>query len=373
MIDGVPAFGVYLHIPFCATLCPYCDFAVVVGRPEAHERYCAALAEEARAGLPLPPAGSLFVGGGTPTFLDARLLARTIRDIADIVGLVPGAEVTVEANPDSVDAESLAALRDAGVNRLSIGAQSMDDPVLASLGRTHDAASVVNALDASRRAGFDNIGVDLIYGAASEGAQLWRRTLDTVVSFGVEHVSCYALTIEPKTAFGGAVARGKMAAPDDDVLADHYAQAVDVLGEAGFEHYEISNWAKPGRQCRHNLVYWTQGEYLGLGVGAHSHRGGARWWNGRSLARYVEDPSGARAGFERPGAREVAEEWLSLSIRLSDGVDLAEAERRLGQSLTAVVLSLTDAGLLRVVDGRGVLTTSGKLLENDVTLRLVCP
>lgn len=371
MIEGVPAFGVYLHVPFCSTLCPYCDFAVIVGRLEVHEQYCAALVQEARAALPIPPAGSLFVGGGTPTFLDARLLSRTIRDIADIVGLVPGSEVTVEANPDSVNDESLAALRDAGVNRLSVGAQSLDDRVLASLGRTHDAASVGRAVDSARRSGFENVGVDLIYGAAAEDAESWRRTLNTAVSLGVEHVSCYALTIEPRTAFGGAVARGKMAAPDDDTLADRYSRAVDALGEAGFEHYEISNWAKPARQCRHNLVYWTQGEYLGLGVGAHSHRDGERSWNARSLSRYLEDPSGARAGSERPDARAVAEEWLSLSMRLGDGLDLAEAESRLEKSLTVAVSSLSAAGLLGVVRGRVVLTTAGKLLENEVTFRLI--
>jgi oxygen-independent coproporphyrinogen-3 oxidase len=367
----VSGFGLYVHVPFCSALCPYCDFAVVVGRRELHQRYCEALVEEAGASGWSETATSVFVGGGTPTFLDASLLAGTLQWMSGAVPIAIDAEVTVEANPESATEATLRTLRAAAVNRLSIGAQSFRPHVLRALGRSHSVEDIGRAVAAARAAGFDNVSLDLIYGGPGESDEDWQATLDAAVSLAPEHLSCYALTIEERTAFGRAVARGRMPAPDEDALADRYETACAALGRAGYAHYEVSNWAKPGWASRQNLLYWTQGNYLGLGVGAHSHRDGARWWNARSLSRYLADPARARAGEERldPGAR--AEEWLSLRLRLVEGFDVAEAERRLGRTLAEVLSSLEREGLARLDRGRAALTTRGMLLENAVTARLL--
>lgn len=363
------AFGLYVHLPFCATLCPYCDFAVVVGRTDLHERYCGALVEEARAWGWGATATSVFLGGGTPSFVDPALLARTLDRLWDVAPVAPGAEITLEANPESCTYERLGTLRAAGVNRLSIGAQSFDDTVLRALGRTHDASAVRDAVAAARAAGFTNLSLDLIYGGPGETDVSWRATMDAALSIEPDHLSCYALTIEERTAFGRAVARGAMAAPDEDVLARRYETACEAL--RGFNHYEISNWARPGRESAHNTLYWTQGDYLGLGLGAHSHRAGHRWWNARSIRRYVDDPAGTREGEERLDDGQRAEEWVSLRLRLLEGVPLAEASSRLGRPLDEPAAALAAAGLAEVADGRLVLSARGMLLENEVAARLL--
>lgn len=361
--------GLYLHVPFCSALCPYCDFAVVVGRAEAHARYCDALVDEARAAEVPGPFETVFVGGGTPTLIDAGLLAGTLDRLRDVSGWSDGTEVTVEANPETVDASSLRTLGDAGVNRVSIGAQSFRDHVLRALGRTHDAAAIPRAVDAAHAAGIGNVSLDLIYGGPGEADDDWRGSLEAAVALEPDHVSCYALTIEERTVFGSAVARGRMDAPSEDVLADRYEAARDALGAAGFEHYELSNWARPGRRCAHNLVYWTQGDYLGLGLGAHSHRAGRRWWNTRSLARYLAGER--RDGEERIGERARGDEWLTLRLRLVEGVDLDEARARTGRDLWAQAGALARDGLVDLDGPRLVLTPRGMLLENEVALRLL--
>lgn len=362
-------FGLYVHVPFCAALCPYCDFAVVVGREDLHERYLRALVDEAAARAWGDRAGSVFIGGGTPTFVDPATLAATLRALGEIVPVDDDAEITIEANPESVSADGLRALRDAGVTRVSIGAQSFSTPVLRALGRTHSVDDVVAAVAAARAAGVDNVSLDLIYGGLGETMDEWRASVDAAIGLGVDHVSCYALTIEDRTAFGKAVARGAMRAPDDDDLAAKYDLACDRLDQAGFEHYEISNWAKPGMQSRHNLVYWTQGNYLGLGVGAHSHRDGRRWWNVRAVSDYLRAPADAIAGDEvlDPGAR--ADEWLSLRMRLLEGIDVPQAESRLGRILR--LDELEGAGLITREGPRMRLSRRGMLLENEVTARLL--
>ncbi|MBI4729985.1 MAG: radical SAM family heme chaperone HemW [Acidobacteria bacterium] len=373
--DLAPAFGVYVHIPFCPYKCPYCDFNVHVGASAAEVgAYLDALAREAewwaaRHG-PFPAAGSLYLGGGTPTMVDPGLLAGAVARIRGVLPLAPGAEVSVEANPETVTAGGLAALRAAGANRLSVGAQSFSRPVLAALGRRHSPEDVRRAVRAAREAGFADVSLDLIYGGPGEDAAAWRESLGEALALAPEHLSCYALTIERPTALGHAVATGRMAAPDDEDQASKLEAALDVLQGAGYRHYEISNWARPGRESRHNLVYWTQGEYLGLGAGAHSHIAGVRFWNRKLPRAYAADPRAARAGEERldPAAR--AEEWLQLRLRLIEGVDLAEARARLGRDLRADAEVLREAGLVRVAGGRLTLTRRGLLLENEVALRL---
>jgi oxygen-independent coproporphyrinogen-3 oxidase len=306
----------------------------------------------------MPPATSVFVGGGTPSLVDPAALM-------EVVAAVPRAtdcEVTVECNPDSVTPALVATYRASGVTRLSFGVQSMVPHVLASLGRTHDPASVRRAVDLARDAGFGTFNLDLIYGAVGETLDDWRRTLDAVLALDPPHVSTYALTVERGTPLAADRARH----PDDDHQADEALLADTVLRRAGLEWYEISNWARPGHECRHNLLYWTQGEYAGIGCAAHSHRDGRRWWNVRTPERYIaaieagRSPEGGGEELDE-GAREL--EALQLSLRTRRGVP-AEALPELGATL---------GGLVEIAGGRAILTASGRLLANEVATRLVPP
>ena len=364
-------FGIYVHVPFCSALCPYCDFAVVVGRADVHERYCEALITEARAHRHTPEATSLFIGGGTPTVLDPSLFRELVERIRETLPVSAAAEITIEANPESVTEAGMRAAVEAGVNRVSIGAQSFAPHVLRALGRTHSVDQISHAVATARAAGIDNISLDLIYGTGGETVQDWTTSLERALELEPDHVSAYALTIEVATPFGKAVARGVMIEPEQDDLAAKYEIACGTLGSAGYKHYEISNWARPGLESRHNTLYWTQGNYIGLGIGSHSHLDGHRWWNTRAMARYLAAPTDARAGEEMLTGDQRAEEWLSLRMRLLDGVDLNEAAARLGHDVRFAAEACEAAGLL-VIDGDMVrLTTKGMLLENEVTLRLL--
>ena len=243
--------------------------------------------------------GSIFVGGGTPSLLDPTLMRKLLDGLRATFRVSGDAEITIEANPETVDVERLRGFRDAGVNRISFGAQSFRADVLATLGRAHTAERTEAAVREARAAGFDNLNLDLIYGTPGESLDDWRMSLEKAIALGPEHLSAYALTIEEGTAFGADVAAGRMPAPDDDDMAAKYELALDLLAAAGYEHYEISNWAKPGRACRHNLVYWTQGEYAGLGAGAHGHLDAARVWNEKLPRTYIERAPDAQAGEER--------------------------------------------------------------------------
>jgi oxygen-independent coproporphyrinogen-3 oxidase len=335
------------------------------------ERYCEALVAEASSHRDAPMASSLFIGGGTPTVLDAEMLGETLARIQDALPTALGAEITVEANPESVTEHGMRALAAAGVNRVSIGVQSFAPHVLRALGRTHSAEQAANAVASARAASIANVSVDLIYGGPGESMQYWTESLRQALELSPDHISAYALTIEERTPFGKAVARGSMQEPEQDDLAAKYEIAVDMLEDAGYGHYEISNWARPGFESRHNLIYWTQGEYVGLGVGAHSHRDGVRWWNTRELTRYIGDPTGARAGEERLSGSDRAEEWLSLRMRLCEGIGLDEAAARLGRDLRDAAEACEAGGLITLDGDRLRLTARGMLLENEVTLRLL--
>jgi oxygen-independent coproporphyrinogen-3 oxidase len=352
-----------VHIPFCAARCDYCDFATWTDRAHLIGEYvdaCVVDLERRRAqGHPL--ATSIFFGGGTPSLLPAAQLVR----ILDAIPRIDGAEVTVECNPDSVDAPKLGAYRAAGVNRLSFGVQSMSAHVLRALGRTHDPRNVERAVEVARACGFERINLDLIYGTPGETTDDWRRSLEGVVALGVEHVSAYALTVEPATPLGRRVAGGE-AAPDDDVQADDYALADEVLGAAGYEWYEISNWARPGEECRHNLLYWTQGEYLAVGCAAHGHTARRRWWNVRTPERYISAIGAAtspEAGSEELDDRHWREEALTLALRTRRGVPVSWIA-------ADTCADLVDAGLLHLIDDDAVLTQRGRLLASEVTARL---
>jgi oxygen-independent coproporphyrinogen-3 oxidase len=309
----------------------------------------------------------VFFGGGTPSLLEADQLVR----ILDVIERTADAEVTVECNPDSVDATKLAVYHRAGVNRLSFGVQSMAPHVLAALGRTHDPANVMRAVALARDAGFERINVDLIYGTPGETLADWRATLAGAVALEVSHVSAYALTVEPATPLGMRVAAGA-AAPDDDVQADCYLTADEVLGEAGLEWYEVSNWARPGQECRHNLLYWSEGEYLGIGCAAHGHTAdddgvGRRWWNVRTPDRYI-------AAIEAGVSTEAGSETLDPAPRAEEACALALRTRRgatVGTAAEAAVEALAAGGFLRRTGDRVVLTTQGRLMASDVTARLL--
>jgi oxygen-independent coproporphyrinogen-3 oxidase len=279
---------------------------------------------------------------------------------------VDGAEVTVECNPDSVDPAQLEQYVAAGVNRLSLGVQSLAPHVLAGLGRTHDPANVERAVRAARTAAIGSLNLDLIYGTPGETTDDWRRTLEGALALGPDHVSAYALTVEPATRLGRDVAAGARRAPDDDDQADKYLLADEILGAAGMEWYEISNWARPGAECRHNLLYWEQGDYLAIGAAAHGHEGGRRSWNVRTPDRYIEAIAATRspeAGAEELDAPARAEEAFVLGLRTRAGAPLPEGA-------AAVAAGLAAEGLLDVTAGRAVLTPRGRLLASDVTARI---
>jgi oxygen-independent coproporphyrinogen-3 oxidase len=378
-------FGVYVHVPFCSSRCHYCDFVTYTGMEGLRRPYAAALLAEADlavAGLgPAPPTvTSVFVGGGTPTLLPTGDLARVLDRLRALLPHAPGAEVTVEANPETVDRAVADGLVAAGVTRVSMGAQSFDDRVLAALGRTHGAARVGEALAALRAAGVAAVNLDLIYGCPGEDDASWAATLATAVGLGPEHLSAYALGIEPATRFGRLVAAGRMTAPDDDLLADRYEAACAALAAAGYAHYEVSNWARepaagpwlPAHASRHNLTYWRRGRYLGLGAGAHEFDGASRSWNVAGVPAYLQAVRAARrptAGRERLGAAEARFEALALRLRTADGLDPTEA-RALGvDPVGAPAAELRDAGLL-ASGPRVRLTERGMFLHGEVVARL---
>lgn len=368
MVDGAAmgdAFGVYVHVPFCSHRCGYCDFATWADRAHLVDDYVAAcevdLDRQRAAGL--PPATTVFLGGGTPSLLDGNQVARLL----DAIPRAVGAEVTVECNPDTVDAERLGAYAAAGVNRISLGVQSMRPHVLAVLERTHDPDNVTRAVAAARRAGIARINLDLIYGTPGETIEDFSATLDAALDLEPEHVSAYALTAEPATPLGQAVARGAVAAPDDDTQADMYLLAEARLAAAGFGWYEISNWARAGEECRHNLGYWLGADWTAVGCAAHGRRDGRRWWNVRTPERYIdriragEDPA---QGDEVLDPAALREEELGLRLRTRFGAGVHPRA-------DGVVEDLVAGGLARRVDDCVVLTPPGRLVASDLTARLL--
>jgi oxygen-independent coproporphyrinogen-3 oxidase len=373
-------FGVYVHVPFCATRCGYCDFNTYIPTEASPAGYAGAVDAElalARAvlGDGAPPAQTVFVGGGTPTLLAPGELARVLDAIREHVGLAPGAEVTTEANPESVDPAALAALREAGFTRISLGMQSAAPHVLATLDRQHTPGRAVAAAREARAAGFEHVSLDLIYGTPGERPEDWRASLEAALAGEPDHVSAYSLIVEPGTRLAARVRRGELPAPDDDVLAERYETAEQLLGAAGLGWYEVSNWARTDAdRCRHNLGYWAGGDWWGAGPGAHSHVGGVRWWNvlhpSRWMAALAEGRSPA-AGREQPDADAARLEHVMLAVRLKEGLQLDDT---LDGSARVAAAQLAADGLLQAEplrrDGRAVLTLRGRLLADHVTLAL---
>ena len=380
---GERPFGVYVHVPFCATRCGYCDFntytATELGGGATQVGYAATAVDELRLARRVLgdrdlPVRTVFFGGGTPTLLPARDLASILDAVRDQFGLAPDAEVTTEANPDSVTRESLQALRDAGFTRVSFGMQSAVTHVLATLDRTHDPDRVAQAVGWARDAGFDGVSVDLIYGTPGESQADWQTSLDAALALTPDHVSAYSLIVEDGTRLAGLVRRGELAAPDDDDLADKYLMADKAFSAAGLGWYEVSNWAaSTDQRCVHNLLYWQGADWWGVGPGAHSHVGGTRWWNVKHPSAYT---ARLAEGVSPAYAREVLTEEerrferVLLGTRLVDGHpldDLHEDGRVAARALVA--RGLLDGSALAA--GRVVLTLQGRLLADAVVRDLL--
>jgi putative oxygen-independent coproporphyrinogen III oxidase len=365
----MPMAGLYVHVPFCLTRCGYCDFNAHAGLDHLKGRYVDALLREAETTAPEWTGtgfASIFLGGGTPTTLPPGAIGRLLQGFRKRFDVAPGAEITCEANPDTVDATYLRELRSAGVTRVSLGVQSFDAAVLQALERVHSADSARRALADARGAGFDNVNLDLIYGAHGESLDSWERTVDEAVALEPDHLACYALTIEPGTPLGAKVAAGIVPPPDPDVQAAMFELACDRLADAGYRHYEVSNWARPGRESFHNLGYWEGRPYLGLGAGAHSYRELRRWWNVRPPARYIELALAGDApigGEEHLTAEDARLERILLGIRSSEGLALREVSREAAEGLV-------ERGLATLDRDRLALTERGMLLANEAVLAL---
>ena len=349
-------FGAYVHIPFCRRVCPYCDFAVVAGGNALLDRYAAAVEAEIAAAAPFPrPLDAVFVGGGTPSRLDPDILGRVLRALADRFGLTAGAEVSLEANPEDWSPRLAARLVAAGLNRVSLGAQSFDAGVLAALGRRHRPGEAGAAVAAALDAGFAAVNLDLIFGTPGESAASWRASVESALATGAGHLSVYALTVEHGTPLSRAVAAGAPA-PDPDRQAEQWEEAAGLAATAGLVRYETSNFARSGQACLYNLITWAQGCYEGFGAGAHRHREGRRSWNVRRVERYVErlEAGGSPiSGEEALGCWEREQERLVLGLRRAAGAAPGEAGRRLlaspsGRRLVAAGALEEAAGRLRV-------------------------
>ena len=383
--------GLYIHIPFCTAKCGYCDFNSYAGHDHLVPTYTDALITEASLWantLRERTVETIFFGGGTPSLTPATDLARILNAIRSKISISPDAEISLESNPGSVSVEYLRELRGLGLNRLSIGVQSFDDDELRSLDRIHSGADARAAFSAARAAGFDNVNLDFIYGLPEQPLERWQRTLDEALTLAPEHLSLYALTVEEGTPLARDVARGRTPAPDGDAQADQYEWTQETMARAGYEHYEISNWSLSGRRCKHNLIYWQNREYLGLGAGAHSCLNGMRFSTVLLPNRYIElveesaapDVNGARtmrhlAGGEQMSVETSMADTLILGLRLIDGIDLAAFQQRYGQSAEEQHGPLIDEfvgyGLLERTDGRLRLTARGRLLSNELFQRLL--
>ncbi|NYH90993.1 radical SAM family heme chaperone HemW [Actinopolymorpha rutila] len=379
------AFGVYVHVPFCVTRCGYCDFntytAEELGPAPGASRatYAQAAIGEVRLArrvlsAPTAPVSTVFVGGGTPTLLPPADLGAVLRAVEDEFGLAPDAEVTTEANPESVDRRYLDELRAQGFNRISFGMQSARPHVLATLERRHTPGRPQACVAEARAAGFDHVNLDLIYGAPGESDDDWQASLDAAVAAGPDHVSAYALIVEDGTRLAAQIRRGVLTAPDDDVLADRYLRAEETLSAAGFSWYEVSNWAREeSARCRHNLLYWTGGDWWGIGPGAHSHVGGVRWWNAKHPAAYAERLA---RGVSPAQAREVLDaqtrmvERVMLELRLSGGLDLGVLDE-VGEAAAGRAAADGLVVAEELAAGRVVLTLRGRLLADAVVRDLL--
>ena len=370
--------GLYIHIPFCSAICNYCNFNRGLFDAALKHRYVQALLQEIESASDGTPADTIYFGGGTPSLLEPDEIGALIAACRRAFDVSGDAEVTMEANPETVTAERLAGFRQAGVNRLSYGVQSFRDDELQRLSRLHSASRAAEAFDLARGAGFDNISLDLMMWLPQQSVAEWLESVDALIGLGPDHASLYILELYPNAPLRDTMARSKWSLAPDDDAADMYLQAMGRLDAAGYEQYEISNVARPGRESRHNLKYWTDGEWRGFGCGAHSTRRGVRWKNISATTEYIEAvASGGQLASEcrRLSAREALEEALITGLRLTRGIDVDTVNARYGVDVWGIYGSeleqFRNAGLL-IYDGRLLrLSRAGMLLANEVMSEFV--
>ncbi len=368
------ALGVYIHIPFCKARCRYCDFNTYSGLEKLILEYTQALLIELQIWRALSlSAKSIYFGGGTPSLLPYENLQLVLEACRTSFDIVNGAEITLEANPGTIARGYLENIKIIGVNRLSLGVQSFDNSLLKILGRIHHASEAREAYIEARTAGFDNINLDLMYGLPTQTLRNWENSIEEALELEPEHLSLYALTLEEGTPLYADIMSEKIPTPDSDLAADMYLLAEEKLEKAGYIHYEISNWAKPGRESRHNLNYWQSGSYSGIGAGAHSYFNGERFWNTAHPEEYIrriKEDGRAVAGKEFISPEIEQADYIILRLRLQAGLDLHEFRIRYGEDLTRLykdrISSLKEAGLLEETDGNICLSPKGRLLGNEV-------
>ena len=377
--------SVYVHIPFCTVKCGYCDFNAYAGLDHLKASYADALAAEIHGWKDLLAQrriATVGFGGGTPGEVPASDIARVLEALAAVSAIDSGAEVSLEANPGTTSLSHLRALRAAGVTRISYGAQSFDSAELRFLDRIHSPEAIVASIALASEAAFESLGLDLIYGLPGQALAAWESTLRRAIDLRPDHISAYALTVEEGTPLGHRVARGMVTPLDGDTAAEMYDFASSVLESAGYEHYELSNWAMPGHHSRHNRVYWQDGDYLGMGAGAHGYLDGERYENIAHPRDYIAaltagtpDTRAAVLHSYRPSEAMAMTDWVTLALRLIDGFDPAAFERRFGRSIHDVfgppIRACADAGLLAVTADRVRLTPRGLLLHGEVAVQLL--
>ncbi len=386
-----PRLSLYLHIPFCRHRCAYCDFNTYTSLSDLKEVYADALCREIQQVSVATngrkrPVHTIFFGGGTPSLMPALSMQKILDSVRQHFDLEADAEISMEANPNTVDEAYLTAVREAGVNRLSFGMQSAVASELTLLERAHTFSTVVDAVDMARSAGFDDFNLDLIYGLPGQTLNSWDASLAAAISLRPSHLSCYCLTIEPGTPMQRWLDNGKIALPDPDLAADQYEMTCEVLGGSGYTHYEISNWSHPGKECRHNLTYWRNRSYLGLGAGAHGHAGGYRYSVVKQprvyIRRMMESEtdqyplSAAVADSHQIDRDENMADTVMMQLRLlEEGLDLKGFEERFGQTLNdaydGTVTELKGLDLVWEQNGRLWLTDKGRFLSNQVFYRFL--
>jgi putative oxygen-independent coproporphyrinogen III oxidase len=369
-MDHPTSFGLYVHIPFCKTKCPYCDFYSITTTDQI-PAFLAALDAEARFYRDQFPAfDSLFLGGGTPSLLTGAQLDQLMRNLRRTFAFAPDSEITIEANPDDLTAAKLALVQDLGINRLSLGVQSFDEEELRFLQRRHTACQTEEVLDLIRAAGFTNLGLDLIYGLPGQSLDAWIRSMEKALSFAPEHLSCYQLTLAPETPMGRIAAAGQVRLPDEETQRQFFLFTANFLTARGYLHYEVANFAREEKyRCRHNLKYWTRTPYLGLGPAAHSFKAGRRWWNFSSVEHYGSSLKAGQppvAGQETLTPEQIRLETLYLGFRTREGVSLETIREQPGAD--AILSELTQAGLVRVDHDRVIATACGLVVADRLPL-----
>lgn len=368
--------AIYIHVPFCKRKCVYCDFASFAGREGIWKEYFAALGEEIDGWteqLQAYEAHSIFFGGGTPSLVDAEFIARTLERLRNTVRFAADIEITLEANPGTLTNEKLRIYRNAGINRLSLGVQSFDSDLLKNLGRIHTPEDAEKAVLLAQDAGFDNISIDLMYALPGQSMAQWKRTLEKAVSLPLTHISAYSLIVEEGTEMARRVTAGETVIPDDDSVNEMQRMAVCMLAHAGFARYEISNFAKPGCESRHNMTYWIGGEYLGLGSAAHSLMANARFSNQPEPERYMAGER--KLDYSLRSIRDQQEEALMLETRMVRGLDLNKWQRRFAEDFLKkyanTVRRLGNYGFIEIENGFLRLTPAGLELQDSVVLELM--